>query len=295
MSVIFLRGYQYLPKSKITNHQIIGRCRQLTENDGLLITLTGGNHLLSPQPLVKPGASMSAEHDSEVRDVMRQILCEMKRIDARLERMESRQKQIDGNAAIPVDEETLQKTVASQTAPKQQSQPSALDSPAAEQFFSTAELLEMVLLRLPMQDLLLAQRVCSHFKAIIDKSFRIRRALFLEPEPVAGKKGAGTPRVNPLLTDESQLHRRRFIITKATFDCGNERPISIMVKVKDKGVGIERKHIDCFLKDATYFSHGSWRKMLAVQYLESALLVSRCGSRVYMRVPVGAPLTMEEM
>ncbi|KAI7179040.1 hypothetical protein D0869_01423 [Hortaea werneckii] len=117
MSVILLRGYQYLPKSKTTNHQIIG-----------------GNHFLSPQFLVKRGASMSAEHDSEVRDVMRQILCEMKRIDARLERMESRQRQIDENVAIPVDEQTLQKTVASQNAAKQQSLLSAYDSPPLSSF-----------------------------------------------------------------------------------------------------------------------------------------------------------------
>ncbi|RMY75970.1 hypothetical protein D0863_02258 [Hortaea werneckii] len=273
-----LRGYQYLPKSKTTNHQIID-----------------GNHFLSPQSLVKRGASMSAEHDSEVRDVMRQILCEMKRIDARLERMESRQKQIDENVAIHVDEETLQKTVTSRNAAKQQSQPSAYDSPAAEQFFSMPYLLEIMLLKLPMQDLLLAQRTCWRFKAMIDGSFRIRRALFLEPEPVAGERGAGTPRVNPLLTYESQLHRRRFVITKATFDCGRREPINIMVRVKDEGVGIERKHIDCFLNDATYFSHGSWRQMLAAQSLETALLMSRCGNRVYMPVHLGAPLTMEEV
>ncbi|RMY55478.1 hypothetical protein D0865_04159 [Hortaea werneckii] len=238
---------------------------------------------------------MSAEHDSEVRDVMRQILCEMKRIDARLERMESRQKQIDENVAIPADEETLQKTVTSQNAAKQRSLLSAYDSPAAEQFFSMPELLEIMLLKLPVQDLLLAQQVCSHFKAVIEESPKIRQALFLEPEPVAGKKGAGTPKVNPLLTNESQLHRRRLIATNATFDCRRHEPINIMVRVKDEGVGIERKHTDCFLKHATYFSHGSWRKMLAVQSLEISLLASRCGDRIYMPVPVGAPLTMEEV
>ncbi|KAI7187581.1 hypothetical protein KC363_g5902 [Hortaea werneckii] len=230
---------------------------------------------------------MSAEHDSEVRDLLRQILCQTKRIDARLERMESHQKRIEENFSSPVAEESLQKTVTRAPPPDH-------DWSVAKQFFSMPELLEMMLLKLPVQDLLLAQRVCSLFKATMDESVRIRRALFFVPEPVAGERGARTPRVNPLLTEESQLHRRRFIISKATFDCEPTLPISIMVKVKDRGVGIERKHIS-LLQDATYFSHGSWRKMLAAQSLEIALLVSRCGDRVYMPVPLGPPLTMQEV
>ncbi|OTA24045.1 hypothetical protein BTJ68_13364 [Hortaea werneckii EXF-2000] len=230
---------------------------------------------------------MSAEHDSEVRDLLRQILCQTKRIDARLERMESHQKRIEEYMSSPVAEESLQKTVT-------RAPPSDHDWSAAEQFFSMPELLEIMLLKLPIQNLLLAQRVCSWFKATMDESVRIRRALFFVPEPVAGERGAGTPRVNPLLTDESQLHRRRFIITKATFDCEPTLPISIMVTVKDGGVGIERKHMPSW-QDATCFSHGSWRKMLAVQSLEIAPLASRCGDRVYMPVPLGAHLTMEEV
>ncbi|RMY67494.1 hypothetical protein D0864_11567 [Hortaea werneckii] len=229
---------------------------------------------------------MSAEHSSEVRDLLRQILCQTKRIDARLERMESHQKRVEENISRPVAEESLQKTVT-------RAPPSGHNWSAAEQFFSMPELTEMMLLKLPIQELLLAQRVCSRFKATMDESVRIRRALFFVPEPVVGGRGAGTPRVNPLLTDKFQIHRRRFIITKATFDCEPTLPISIMVEVKDRGVGIECKHMPLF-QDATYFSHGSWRKMLAAQSLETALSMSRCGDRVFMPVPLGAPLTMEE-
>ena len=42
---------------------------------------------------------MSAEHESEDCDVMRQVLGEMKGINSRLERIETRQKQIEGNIA----------------------------------------------------------------------------------------------------------------------------------------------------------------------------------------------------
>ncbi|GAB1728416.1 hypothetical protein NU195Hw_g1718t1 [Hortaea werneckii] len=237
---------------------------------------------------------MSVEHELEVCDVMRQVLGEMKGINNRLERIETRQKQIEGKIAILVADENLEKMATPQTATKLQTQLSMRNQNAADGFFSIPELLESTLLELPMQDLLLAQRVCSRFKATIDWSIKIRRALFFEPEPVAKEGVAGTPRVNPLLTDESQLHRRRFIITKALFYRGPRLPISIMVKVKDKAVVIERKRIP-LLQDATYFSHGSWRKMLAVQSLETALLVLQCSHRVYMPVPLGAPLTMEEV
>ena len=47
----------------------------------------------------------------------------------------------------------------------------------------TTELLETILLELPMKDLLLSQRVCRLWHALITTSIRLRRALFLEPVP----------------------------------------------------------------------------------------------------------------
>ncbi|KAK5726354.1 hypothetical protein LTR17_012785 [Elasticomyces elasticus] len=52
---------------------------------------------------------------------------------------------------------------------------------AAHQVFHITESLESILLDLPMQDLLLGQRVCSTWKEIIDGSQAIQRALFFIP------------------------------------------------------------------------------------------------------------------
>lgn len=43
------------------------------------------------------------------------------------------------------------------------------------------EVLEAILLQLPVQDLLLCQSVCRRFRAMVSSSKPIRRALFLEP------------------------------------------------------------------------------------------------------------------
>ncbi|KAK4888327.1 hypothetical protein LTR27_012778 [Elasticomyces elasticus] len=52
--------------------------------------------------------------------------------------------------------------------------------PAAK-VLGTYELLEMILLHLPLRQLLLCQRVGRAFKAVVDRSASIRQALFLEP------------------------------------------------------------------------------------------------------------------
>jgi hypothetical protein len=43
------------------------------------------------------------------------------------------------------------------------------------------ELREMILLRIPIHDLLLVQRVCRQWQAVIRTSRALRQALFLEP------------------------------------------------------------------------------------------------------------------
>lgn len=55
-----------------------------------------------------------------------------------------------------------------------------------EKLLGTNELLENILVRLPMKRLLLAQRVCKHWKALIDGSLRLQRALFMVPVPIPG-------------------------------------------------------------------------------------------------------------
>lgn len=48
------------------------------------------------------------------------------------------------------------------------------------------ELLESILLLLPMRDLLLSQRVCTTWRTLINTSIKVRRALFLEPAAGVG-------------------------------------------------------------------------------------------------------------
>lgn len=54
-------------------------------------------------------------------------------------------------------------------------------SAAAQQVSATTELLEAILLELPMRDLLMSQKVSKHWKAVWDGSVRIQRALYFVP------------------------------------------------------------------------------------------------------------------
>ncbi|OOF91954.1 hypothetical protein ASPCADRAFT_9357 [Aspergillus carbonarius ITEM 5010] len=58
------------------------------------------------------------------------------------------------------------------------------------------ELLVMILSHLPFRTLLHAQRVCRYFKAVIEESPELRRALFLE---APRETGLEAPRLNPFL------------------------------------------------------------------------------------------------
>ncbi|KAK6390800.1 hypothetical protein LTR65_005404 [Meristemomyces frigidus] len=72
-------------------------------------------------------------------------------------------------------------------------------NPAGQRLIYTSELLEKILLYLgdteTPRDLLLAQGVCKQFKAVIDGSTKLQRALFFLPDPADGRA-----RVNRLLT-----------------------------------------------------------------------------------------------
>lgn len=52
---------------------------------------------------------------------------------------------------------------------------------ASEHVFATVELLETVLLKLPIRDLLLVQRTNKQWQAVITGSKKVQRALFFEP------------------------------------------------------------------------------------------------------------------
>ncbi|CZT25743.1 uncharacterized protein RCC_11412 [Ramularia collo-cygni] len=75
-------------------------------------------------------------------------------------------------------------------------------STVASQIFTLPEILENILLGLPVLDLLLAQRVDKTFHGVINSSIHIKRALFFETRVQAQReKDANTPpKINPLLS-----------------------------------------------------------------------------------------------
>ncbi|KAI7234311.1 hypothetical protein KC330_g4906 [Hortaea werneckii] len=75
---------------------------------------------------------------------------------------------------------------------------------SGQQVWDISELLEHILLQLPMRDLLLAQRVSRRFKAVIDSSDKIQQALFFKP---AVLPSTNVPRINPLLSDYTNYRK----------------------------------------------------------------------------------------
>lgn len=67
---------------------------------------------------------------------------------------------------------------------------------AGAQVSATIELLELILLRLPMSDILAAQSVSKHFKQVIQSSLPLQRAIFLKP---ASRMQGKDMVLNPLL------------------------------------------------------------------------------------------------
>ncbi|KAI7356321.1 hypothetical protein KC320_g2318 [Hortaea werneckii] len=66
--------------------------------------------------------------------------------------------------------------------------PSEMSKPsmsAVAKVFTTVELLELILLKLPMQDLLRARQVRDHWRQVIVSSAAIQKALFLRPGTAA--------------------------------------------------------------------------------------------------------------
>lgn len=72
--------------------------------------------------------------------------------------------------------------------------------PTTPEPLQIVELLEQILLHLPQRDLLLAQRVCKRWHAVINRSNHIQQALYFLPRPPA-TSSSSQPVINPLLTN----------------------------------------------------------------------------------------------
>ena len=78
--------------------------------------------------------------------------------------------------------------------------------------YATIELLEAILIWLPLRDLLLAQRITRHVKHVIETSVNIQRKLYLLPEPVDLKI---QPVTNPFFTADA-FAKRTLVATDST-------------------------------------------------------------------------------
>lgn len=68
--------------------------------------------------------------------------------------------------------------------------------PSCDQVLHTPELLELILLHLPMRDLLLAQRTCQKFRNLIRTSPTLQQILYLKPLPESATPTSTSPTPN---------------------------------------------------------------------------------------------------
>lgn len=93
-----------------------------------------------------------------------------------------------------------------------------------QKVFSVRELLESILLELPLRDLLLARNISWTYKGLIESSIHLQRRLFLKPQ-VAGSGDDSSASLNPFLIRVLNFHglyRARMSIAK---DGESEEPI----------------------------------------------------------------------
>lgn len=77
---------------------------------------------------------------------------------------------------------------------------------AQQAVFNTYELLEHVLLHLPLTTLILINRVCRYWHDIINGSIDIQRALFLAPMPTSSETAVANPFFVPILAWHTKIH-----------------------------------------------------------------------------------------
>lgn len=157
-------------------------------------------------------------------------------------------------------------------------------SKALAAVIATTELLEHILLDLPMRDLLLAQRINKRFKHLIDDSIAIQRALYFTPSLATTADGeAVVPIINPLLQNQMRVAsapvistifgfvRRPLIfsvdaviVSYDTSDPGKPPTFEAAISITDFCRHTHPSIVG--VSEATKcFPQGSWRRMLATQ------------------------------
>ncbi|KAF2501434.1 hypothetical protein BU16DRAFT_534108 [Lophium mytilinum] len=128
---------------------------------------------------------------------------------------------------------------------------------ATSRVLSTTELLEHILLRLPPPSLLFAQRICTTWRSLIQRSLPLQRALFLAPtRPLLDASGPPytLPTVNPFLDSAFAGHIDRHSKPTRWVTAQGEHCIVFVVRV-----------VNGNWPDAFKYPEASWRQMLLTQ------------------------------
>ncbi|KAF2174214.1 hypothetical protein M409DRAFT_49073 [Zasmidium cellare ATCC 36951] len=149
-----------------------------------------------------------------------------------------------------------------------------------QQVFDTAELLEQILLALPLKDLLLDQCVCKTWKNCVDNSIKLQRGLFFRP---AGE----------MAVEEYEFDMRRFGFVLPRYETRYRvstrvcfiNPI-LVTKLGYDGIAhlIVGELDETELPSSLLHPQASWRRMLAIQPPLPAIMLEGPPDMVATRV-----------
>ncbi|KAK5119514.1 hypothetical protein LTR85_007614 [Meristemomyces frigidus] len=139
---------------------------------------------------------------------------------------------------------------------------------ACTRVLGTAELLEMILLRLPMKDLLFAHAVCRQWKSTIDDTARLQQALFFRsatPEPVefhyqeayVNSDGVSVRKGYWATAADGKKPVR---VSPNALYAAHQWPFLWIYAASWQAKDLDRKDIEAFLRP-----EASWRRMLVAQ------------------------------
>ncbi|KAK4546922.1 hypothetical protein LTR36_001654 [Oleoguttula mirabilis] len=208
------------------------------------------------------------------------VMMSLNGTNQRLDVIGEHHKDLAADIATLLGDTNVQKVLHPATVGKLRERQFARDHPASERLLATTELLELILLKLSMRDLLLAQRVSRRFQQVTEASLSIRRALFFEPNAVVRGTDEGRPEVNPLFwrstwSELSELSCGAVVFNDEAdaFAVGFRGLTEVSTKGEEGGEAwhaclaispvVEADRDDDAPK--RYYLYGSWRRMYLTQ------------------------------
>ncbi|KAF2469083.1 uncharacterized protein BDR25DRAFT_304620 [Lindgomyces ingoldianus] len=140
---------------------------------------------------------------------------------------------------------------------------------ARKAVLSVFELIEQILLQLPMYDLLMAQSVCTRWRTVILSSSRIQRDLYFLPREVPSNASPADLKPNPVLAaafeEVFEISKRRglYHIWQRDFTVRKAFCMEILL----------HSTMDSWTEEVKY-KEASWRRMLMTQPPVSSVAVT---------------------